>query len=102
MSQLTNWYKLTPEAVLEVLHSKTQGLSLGEIESRLAQYGPNKLMEKKVDSYFIIFLKQFLNSVDLCVVDCGVGDDVPRGVYRFNRGSDCFGFKCCDWGFSGR
>ena len=61
MSQLTNWYKLTPEAVLEVLHSKTQGLSLGEIESRLAQYGPNKLMEKKVDSYFIIFLKQFLN-----------------------------------------
>ncbi len=61
MSQQTNWHKLTPESIYEVLHTQVSGLASNEASSKLKEFGLNKLTEKKLDSYFVIFLKQFLN-----------------------------------------
>ena len=46
------------EEVLKAQNSSDQGLSTGEAEKRLAQYGKNKLKEAKKDSILKRFLKE--------------------------------------------
>ena len=53
------WYIKKDPEVFEALNSNEDGLSKEEAISRLEKYGPNKLPEAKVDSLFIIFLRQF-------------------------------------------
>ena len=53
------WHTKSSTAVIGELHSSEHGLSNAEAALRLKQYGQNKLPEAKVDSIFIIFLRQF-------------------------------------------
>ena len=53
------WHTKKAGDVFGILHSNENGLSKEEATSRLEKYGPNKLPEAKVDSLFIIFLRQF-------------------------------------------
>ena len=43
---MTNWYQLDNDAVLSELQSTPEGLSSSEATKRLAQYGPNELVER--------------------------------------------------------
>lgn len=45
--------------IFSALKTHKSGLTKEEARYRLKKYGPNKLPEKKPDSYFIIFLRQF-------------------------------------------
>jgi Ca2+-transporting ATPase len=56
-----NWHNLDIAEVFTSLDSKREGLSRGEAEHRLAQFGPNELAERKKISPWIIFLEQFKN-----------------------------------------
>ena len=57
MSQL--WHAKTDKEVLETLGTGVSGLSSEEAENRLAEYGPNKLIERGGVSPLKIFLDQF-------------------------------------------
>jgi len=54
-----NWYNLKPDEVIAYLKSSPSGLSQEEAQRRLAQFGPNELMEKEKVSPWAIFLEQF-------------------------------------------
>ncbi len=54
-----NWYAKTIEDVYKSLQTSEQGLSLDEVRIRLERYGKNILPEKKPDSLFLIFIRQF-------------------------------------------
>ena len=54
------WHTLNVEEILKKLKTdKEKGLSNGEIKIRKEQYGMNKLNEKRKESIFIRFIKQF-------------------------------------------
>ncbi len=53
------WHAKTEEEVLETLGTGARGLSSEEAKNRLAQYGPNKLIERGGVSPLKIFLGQF-------------------------------------------
>lgn len=55
------WHNLSASEVIESLNSGTQGLTREEAEQRLAQYGPNELVEKKKTPPWMLFLEQFKN-----------------------------------------
>ncbi|PIP55645.1 MAG: ATPase [Candidatus Zambryskibacteria bacterium CG_4_9_14_3_um_filter_42_9] len=55
----TKWHTKSVSEVLEILKSSEHGLSSVEAKLRLAQNGPNKLPEAKVENIFVIFLRQF-------------------------------------------
>jgi magnesium-transporting ATPase (P-type) len=57
----TMWHALSKVEVLRHLQSTTDGLSAAEAETRLAQYGPNRLPEAPQRSAFKRFLGQFHN-----------------------------------------
>ena len=56
-----NWHNLEVSEVFVSLGSSREGLSQGEAQRRLAQFGPNELAEKKKISPWVIFLEQFKN-----------------------------------------
>jgi Ca2+-transporting ATPase len=56
-----NWHNLEISEVLTSLDSKREGLSHGEAQRRLTQFGPNELAEKKKISPWVIFFEQFKN-----------------------------------------
>ena len=58
-----NWHNLEISEVLTSLDSKREGLSQGEAQRRLAQFGPNELAEKKKISPWVIFFEQFKNFI---------------------------------------
>ncbi len=53
------WHTLPVPRVFELLGTSEHGLSMSEAARRLEQYGLNTLLEEKVESWFIIFLRQF-------------------------------------------
>ena len=53
------WHNLSPADVLQQLESSLSGLSTDEAKKRLAEYGPNALVEKKRRSLLFILLGQF-------------------------------------------
>ena len=54
------WQTLRKEEVLKKLNTnEKQGLLDEEVKQRQEKYGKNKLQEKKKESFFIKFLKQF-------------------------------------------
>ncbi|MFO7724306.1 MAG: HAD-IC family P-type ATPase [Oceanipulchritudo sp.] len=56
-----NWHTLSPETCLEEQESSRDGLDANEVERRQKRYGLNKLPEKKLDSVFVVFMRQFLD-----------------------------------------
>ena len=57
--QEENWHSYDMETVLEKLNTRVSGLTDKEERERLLQYGYNELEEKKKESYFQVFLRQF-------------------------------------------
>jgi len=56
-----SWHNREIEEVLTFLSSDHRGLSLAEAKRRLAEFGPNELVEKRKVSAWAIFLEQFKN-----------------------------------------
>ncbi|MDP2736627.1 MAG: HAD-IC family P-type ATPase [bacterium] len=54
-----NWHAKLGVDILKQLQSDNSGLSLEAAADRLKKYGENKLLEAKVDSPAVIFLRQF-------------------------------------------
>lgn len=59
----TKWHTLETDEVFKILKSSSSGISEKEAVERVRTYGLNKLLETKVDSIFIIFLRQFENPI---------------------------------------
>lgn len=60
------------EEVLKAQNSSDQGLSTGEAEKRLAQYGKNKLKEAKKDSILKRFLKELSDPMILILIAAAI------------------------------
>ncbi len=60
---MKNFYEQNITDVFERINSNEHGLTENEAKKRLLDYGPNKLPVGKVDSYFVIFLRQFQSSL---------------------------------------
>lgn len=56
---MKSWHTKSIPEVLKELGSNEFGLDETQVKILLKKYGPNALPEEKVDSYFIIFIKQF-------------------------------------------
>ena len=63
-----NYYRLTPEEVLEQLHSRADGLSAQEAAERLEHVGPNVLHHAAKESIFATFSRQFKNLLVLILL----------------------------------
>ncbi len=59
MSTERNWHNLSVGEAIDSLESRIQGLTREEAERRLAQFGPNELVEKERTSPWMLFLGQF-------------------------------------------
>ncbi|NWF70571.1 MAG: cation-translocating P-type ATPase [Chloroflexi bacterium] len=63
------WHTLDASAVLDEWKSNPeQGLSTDEIQRRLAQYGPNELIERKLKSPWAILWEQITNPLVLLLI----------------------------------
>ncbi|MFH1759342.1 MAG: HAD-IC family P-type ATPase [Patescibacteria group bacterium] len=58
---MVTWCKLSAKEVFRELNTSEQGLTDREAEKRLESYGPNELPEQKIDSWPVIFWRQFKN-----------------------------------------
>ncbi len=66
---MTEWYQLSPEeAIREAGTHRTEGLDSKEAERRLAQYGPNELVERGAKSPGRILLEQFANTMVIILI----------------------------------
>lgn len=61
--QEENWHSYELDIVLEKLNTRVSGLTDKEAKERLVQYGHNELEEKKKESYFQVFLRQFKSPI---------------------------------------
>ncbi len=69
----TAWYALTAEAVAKELQvNPAQGLSNGEAQQRLQQYGPNQLAGKQKESGLQAFLRQYKDFMQIILVAAAV------------------------------
>jgi len=57
------WHSYDLETVLEKLDARIWGLTDQEAKERLTSYGYNELEEKKKESYFQVFLRQFKSPI---------------------------------------
>ncbi|MFZ5997364.1 MAG: cation-translocating P-type ATPase [Nitrospirota bacterium] len=62
------WHQKRIDAVVAELNTSLQGISPEEARKRLADYGPNKLKEKKKKTPFMMFLDQFKDLMILVLV----------------------------------
>jgi Mg2+-importing ATPase len=69
---LGTFWTLTPEAVCVTLHCELGGLSSGEAERRLAQYGPNSDAETKADSLLRAVFRRLLEPLSLILLAAGI------------------------------
>ena len=76
------------EEVLKAQNSSDQGLSTGEAEKRLAQYGKNKLKEAKKDSILKRFLKELSDPMILILIAAAI----ISGITAFYQGD----YRCGD------
>jgi len=66
------WHPKETAKVIEELNSSPKGLSSEEAGTRLDQYGPNALKEKKQKTLFKMFLDQFADFMILVLISAGV------------------------------
>jgi len=55
----TQWWRLSPQQVLEKLETESTGLSSDEVKARLEIYGSNELPEEPQETWLLLFLRQF-------------------------------------------
>ena len=68
LSEKQNFYALEPEAVLQALNSKLEGLSREEARARLEIHGYNELTQGQKISPVTIFLRQFTNLLMIILI----------------------------------
>jgi Ca2+-transporting ATPase len=56
---MNKWHTMSPEEVFKLLKTAEKGLRNSEAQSRLREYGSNKIKSKKKRTSLIIFLEQF-------------------------------------------
>lgn len=66
------WHKVTVEQAFASLQSSGRGLTLGEVERRLQEYGPNELVEKERKTAWMMFVDQFKDFMILVLIVAGV------------------------------
>ncbi|MBI4688942.1 MAG: cation-translocating P-type ATPase [Nitrospirae bacterium] len=66
------WHQREIEDVLEQLNSSLKGLSSGDVQKRLKEYGPNELKEKKKKTVFMILLDQFRDFMILVLIAAAI------------------------------
>ncbi|MDP2862449.1 MAG: cation-translocating P-type ATPase [Desulfobacterales bacterium] len=67
-----HWHQIDPEEVTERLQSSGNGLTREEARGRLESFGPNKLIEKKRKSLWMMFLYQFKDFMILVLIAAAV------------------------------
>jgi P-type Ca2+ transporter type 2C len=69
----TRWHGLTPdEACAKLGADRRSGLDPGEVESRRAKHGPNKLAESKKEPGWHAFLRQYRDLMQLVLVGAAI------------------------------
>ncbi|MBI3583072.1 MAG: calcium-translocating P-type ATPase, PMCA-type [Nitrospinae bacterium] len=66
------WYQMTEGELYKELKTDRNGLSAGEAQKRITQYGYNRLEEKPGKSPFLIFFEQFTNLLILILIIAAV------------------------------
>lgn len=69
---LKSWHTKSAVEIFEILKTREHGLSESEVQRRLIETGRNKLPEAKVDSIFVIFLRQFQDPLIYILFIAGV------------------------------
>ncbi len=72
MDNRTAWHCLSIGEALKQLGSSPAGLTSAEARLRLAQHGPNELVEKKKKTLFLMFLGQFTDFMILVLIAAAV------------------------------
>jgi Ca2+-transporting ATPase len=67
-----NWYQIGAKKIIQSLDSSENGLAAAQIKERLAQYGPNKLVEAEKISALKILLHQFTSPLIYVLLIAGV------------------------------
>src|SRR5512143_4290783 len=71
------WYALTAEDVAKQLQvDPAKGLSTAEAQQRAQKYGPNKLAEKKKESGWQAFLRQYKDFMQIILLGAAVINQV--------------------------
>ncbi len=87
------WHKKSSITIIKELNSSEYGLSVEEAKLRLQKFGQNKLPEEKLDSIFVIFLRQFqspliyillIASVIVFCINEIIDGSIILGVLLFN------------------
>lgn len=71
-SNSKDWYRKSPDEALKELESGRQGLSLMDVESRLKEFGENKLPDRSKISLFKIILGQIINPLIFILIAAGI------------------------------
>ncbi|MDH5442391.1 MAG: HAD-IC family P-type ATPase [Candidatus Nomurabacteria bacterium] len=84
----TNWYNESCDTTLERMETSLSGLSSDEVLLRTKQFGPNKLPDAKLDSFFKIILHQFQSPLIyvlmiITVIVFGLGEYINGAVIAF-------------------
>ncbi len=80
-----NWHSMPADEVLKHLGSARPGLSQAEADKRLAQFGPNELVEAKRTSPLEMFLAQFKNFLIIVLIGAAA---VSFGIGLYNGGDE--------------
>lgn len=67
-----NWHSLTEQALFQKLTTRVQGLTEVEVESRLKQWGPNRLEADRKDSVWKLMARQFSDFMILVLCSAAV------------------------------
>jgi len=71
-NELSQWYQLDPEEVMNRIQSSGTGLGAAEARKRLDHFGPNELIEKKRKPLWMMFLDQFKDFMILVLIAAAV------------------------------
>jgi len=59
----SDWHSLPQEKVLQILQTRDSGLTDSEVQEKRSVFGYNEIVEEKQKSPFVIFAKQFTNTL---------------------------------------
>ena len=78
----TKWYTLSPEEVSKQLQvDPAKGLSAAEVQQRLQKYGPNHLVDKKKESGWQAFLRQYKDFMQILLLVAAIINQVFTGAW---------------------
>ena len=76
------WFTLSPEEVGKQLQvDPAKGLSAAEVQQRLQKYGPNVLAEKKKESGWQAFLRQYQDLMQFVLLGAAIINQIFTGQW---------------------